>query len=383
MFIIFLALNFLFSFVSLSGLTFDQQIHGYLSDKNFQGAVLIAKEGKILFSQGFGLANVEHQISNATHTVYRLGSITKQFTAVAILQLQEQGLLNVNDPISKFFPIYPQEDKISIHHLLTHTSGIPSITEFPNLSQIQRHPSTPMQVMTYFQDLPLEFSPGTECKYSDSGYIILGAIVEAVSHCSYEEYLREHFFKPLNMQSTYFDHNQVIIPHRASGYAVKQDSLVNAEFIEMSFPHGAGSLASTVEDLYLWDRALKEGKLLSPESNTLLFTVHAASIKNQMSYGYGFFIDVDKGTIGHMGSIEGFRAALYRYLDDDLTVIVLANRENISAVDLQEELAFLTRRYLRVYLQNHNGSYSRKELESGPLAFCRHTLSSQVSFWRT
>jgi CubicO group peptidase (beta-lactamase class C family) len=355
MFTIFLALNFLFSLVSLNGLTFDQQIHDYLTNKNFQGTVLIAKEGKILFSQGFGLANVEHQVSNTPQTVCRIGSITKQFTAVAILQLQERGLLSVNDPISKFFPKLPQGDKITIHHLLTHTSGIPSITEFPNLSRIQRHPSTPTQVMSYFQDLPLEFDPGTECKYSDSGYIILGAIVEAVSGRSYEEYIKENFFKPLNMNSTYFDHNQTIIPQRASGYGVdKQGALVNAEFIEMSFPHGAGSLASTVEDLYRWDRALKEGKLLSSGSNRLLFTVHAVSIKNEISYGYGFFIDADKGTIGHTGSIEGFRAALYRYPDDDLTVIVLANREDISAVTIQEELAFLT----------------------------RHYFNSQVSFWR-
>lgn len=342
----FLALNFLLSFVPLSAFTFDQKVNNYLSEKNFQGAVLIAKGGTLLFSHGFGWANVEHQISNTPKTVFRIGSITKQFTAVAILHLHEQGLLNVHDPISQYLPGYPKGDTISIHHLLTHSSGIPSITEFPNLSQIQRHPSTPASVMAYFQDLPLEFAPGTECKYSDSGYIILGAIVESVSQCPYEEYLKEHFFKPLNMHSTYFDHNRTLIPQRASGYGVDEKGLlINAEFIEMSFPHGAGSLASTVEDLYLWDQALKNHKLLSSESHELLFSVHATSVKNQITYGYGFFIEQDKRIIGHMGSIEGFRAALYRYLDDDVTIIVLANRENISLVSLQEELALLTHRF--------------------------------------
>lgn len=324
------------------GSTLDQKVDTYLREKNFQGTVLIAKQGKVLFSQGYGFANAEHSIPNTSQTVFRLGSITKQFTAVAILQLQELDKLKIQDPISKYLPEYPQGNKITIHHLLTHTSGIPSITDFPNLVEIQRHPSTPEQVMAYFKDLPLEFEPGSDCKYSDSGYIVLGAIVERVAGISYAKYVQEHFFLPLGMKATYFDHNQSIIPHRAAGYSIgTTGEKINAEFIEMSFPHGAGSLASTVGDLYLWDRAVKEGKLLSKESTEKLFEVHAFSSKNQIAYGYGFFIDSEKCTIGHMGSIEGFRAASYRHLDDDVTLILLSNQESTQSTALVQELYFL------------------------------------------
>lgn len=285
------------------------------------------------------MANAEHNIYNSPQTVFRLGSITKQFTAVAILQLQEQGKLSVNDPISKYLPEYPKGEKITIHHLLTHTSGIKNITKFPNLSEIQRLPSEPKKVMAYFQDLPLEFAPGTDCKYSDSGYIVLGAIVEIVAKMSYEQYVEQHFFLPLGMKTTYFDHNQSLIPHRASGYGINaKGETVNAEFIEMSFPHGAGSLASTVKDLYRWDRALQGGKLLSKESTKKLFQVQAYSKTNNIAYGYGFFIDPNKHTIGHMGSIEGFRAAAYHHVDDDVTLIILSNQEATQVIALEQEL---------------------------------------------
>lgn len=318
----------------------NQEVDSYLRAKNFQGTVLIAKQGKILFSQGYGLANAEHYIPNSPKTVFRLGSITKQFTAVAILQLQEQNKLNVNDPISKYLPDYPRGNKITIRHLLTHASGIPNITKFTNLSEIERQPSTPDAVMAYFKALPLEFTPGTECKYSDSGYIVLGAIIEAVTAAPYEKYVQEHFFSPLGMKATYFDHNQSVIPNRASGYGLDaKGTVVNAEFIEMSFPHAAGSLASTVEDLYIWDRALTGDKLLSKQSRNQLFQVQASSEVNQISYGYGLFIDDKRHTIGHMGSIEGFRAALYRHLDDDVTLIILSNREDTQAVALEQQLS--------------------------------------------
>lgn len=321
------------------GTALDQKVDSYLREKNFQGTVLIAKQGKVLLSRGYGLANAEHNVPNTPQTVFRIGSITKQFTAVAILQLQEQGKLSVNDPISKYLPDYPQGDKITIHHLLTHTSGIPSITKFPNLSEIERQPSTPTTVITYFKDLPLEFEPGSDCKYSDSGYIVLGAIVEKVAGVSYEKYVQDHFFSPLGMKATYFDHNQSVIPHRAAGYGVGANGeKVNAEFIEMSFPHGAGSLASTAEDLYRWDRALKEGKLLSKDLTKKLFQVQAASENNHIAYGYGFFVDSEKHTVGHMGSIEGFRAASYRHLDGDVTLILLSNQESTKAVALEQDL---------------------------------------------
>jgi CubicO group peptidase (beta-lactamase class C family) len=314
-----------------------QQIDEYLKNQHFQGTALIAQEGRILFHQGYGLANEEFRLPNGKDTVYRIGSITKQFTAAAILQLQERGKLHVNDPINKYLPGYPRGDQITIHHLLSHTSGIPSITDFANLEEIQRHPSHPKQAMAYFQELPLEFTPGSTCAYSDSGYIILGAILEAVAGMSYEKYLQEHFFKPLGMHHTYFDRHESIIPNRASGYIMRDGKKFNANYLDMSFPHAAGSLATTAEDLYKFGRAVK--------GSTPLFTIHGKG-KN-ITYGYGFFIGphneelegARESLIGHYGTIEGFRAASYRYTDDDLTIILLSNLENTDINRLHLDIA--------------------------------------------
>lgn len=326
------------------------EIDQLLKQKEFQGTAFIAQKGKILFAQAYGMANEEHQIGNTLETVHRIGSISKQFAAVAILQLQEKNLLNVRDPIAKYLSDYPQGDKITIHHLLSHTSGVPSITDFEILPEIQRHPSNPKQVMAYFQHLPLEFEPGTNCKYSDSGYIVLGAIIEAVAGQSYEDYIQENFFAPLDMKSTYFAHNHLIIPHQAAGYCLDAKGYKgHAAYIDMSFPHAAGALASTAEDLYKWDRALQGTTLLSLESRQALFTIQGSSQENQISYGYGFFIgpnneELDKAgkdLIGHYGTIEGFRAASYRNSDSDVTVILLSNLENTDINSIYVEVAHL------------------------------------------
>lgn len=321
------------------------KVDDLLKQNHFQGSALIAKEGKILFSKGYGFANEEYQICNSTKTVFRIGSITKQFTAIAILQLQEEGKLNLFDSIVKYLPDYPHGERITIHHLLSHTSGIPSITDFPNLQEIQRHPSTPFQVINYFKNYPLKFEPGTNCDYSDSGYIVLGAIIETITEQPYADFIKARLLKPLGMDATYYDLHRSLIPQRATGY-VKNDQgqLFHANYLDMSFPHAAGSLATTVGDLYKLDRALKEAQILSKESHDLLFTIHGESQEHHITYGYGFFLgphnseleQADSNIVGHYGTIEGFRAASYRYLDDDLTIILLSNVENtdINALHL-------------------------------------------------
>lgn len=325
------------------------EVDALLKQRHFQGAALIAKGGKILFSKGYGFANEEHQIPNSPQTVFRIGSLTKQFTAIAILQLQEEEKLredgklreeeklSVSDPIAKYLPDYPQGERITIHHLLSHTSGIPSITDFPNLSEIQRHPTTPLQTIDYFKDHPLSFQPGTNCDYSDSGYIVLGAIIEKVTGQPYADVIQKKILKPLDMGSTYYDQHSSIIPQRATGYVKdEQGKLSHASYLDMSFPHAAGSLATTVEDLYKLDRALKDLSLLSKKSHDLLFTPHGSSQEHHITYGYGFFLgpnnleleQAGSDMIGHYGTIEGFRAASYRTLHDDLTIILLSNLEN-------------------------------------------------------
>lgn len=334
-----------------------KEIDIFLKQNQFQGSVLIAKQDKILVKKGYGYANEESRVPNTNQSVFRIGSITKSFTAIAILQLQEKGRLNVYDPVIKYLPDYPKGDKILIHHLLSHTSGIPSITDFPNLQKIQRDPSTPEQTISYFKSLPLKFTPGTDCEYSDSGYIVLGAIIEAITKDSYEHYIQQNILQPLGMASTYYDHNRFIVPNKAMGYEKNQKGeKFHANYIDMSFPHAAGALATTVDDLYKFDRALKGTQLLLNESKDALFLIHGSSEQNQIAYGYGFFIgprnqELKKGhdsIVGHSGTIEGFRAAYFHYPDHDVTIILLSNIENSDITSLHLGIAQIVDSYWRL-----------------------------------
>lgn len=339
----------IYGYQSIFGVPIAQQIDRYLSTEQFQGAVLVAQAGKVILCKGYGYANLEHKIPNCPSTVFRIGSITKQFTAVAILQLQEQGLLHVHDPVEKFLPGYPHGNEITIHHLLTHTSGLAEITDFPNLSTIQRLPSTPETVIAYLHDLPLEFPPGTCCTYCNSGYIVLGAIIETVTGLSYERYLHEQVFTPLHLAATDYDLPEKVIPHRAHGYRVTKNTLAHAEFIDMSFPHASGGLASSIEDLYAWNTALHAGKLLSPQSLNAMFSQQSANAKGTLTYGYGVCIgphnqgltDTLGPVTGHFGSIEGFRSALIYYPEADITLVILSNHENTNVRSLQHHLSSL------------------------------------------
>jgi CubicO group peptidase (beta-lactamase class C family) len=325
------------------------EIDLFLKNSNFQGSILIAKDGNILFKKGYGLSNHEHNIHNTTDTIFRIGSITKLFTAIAIMQLQEAGKLNVNDPISKYLPSYPLHgERITIHHLLSHTSGIPSLTELPNIQEIQRHPSLPQQTLNHFQNLPLHFRPGTDCEYSDSGYIVLGAIIEAITKKSYAEYLQDQIFHPLKMNSTYFDYNHLVILHHATGYTKNEKGeLSHPPYIDMSFPHASGALASTVEDLYLLDRGLKNGTLLKKESIAAIFAIQGINRNRRIAYGYGLRIgpenkgmeECEGSIVGHFGSIEGYEAAFIRYLNSDLSIILLSNVEQTPVRSLHKSLA--------------------------------------------
>ncbi len=323
-------------------------IDKYLTSHNFQGVVLIGAGEEILYSKGFGLANEEHKIPNITQTVYRIGSITKQFTAVVMMQLQEKGLLSVNDPISLYLTDYPNGDKITIHHLLTHSSGIPDITVIPNLTELQRRNTTALNSINFFKDLPLDFTPGSDCKYSNSGYIVLGAIIEKVTNQPYELYLQENILRPLQLKGTYAEATDQIMTHRASGYRrTENEILKHADFIDMSFPHASGGLSSTATDLFTFTRSFKGNVLLSDESLATIFTIHAASKTNGISYGYGFRIGpnnksmegCDSNIIGHAGSIEGFESMVVRYDDINLTIILLSNIEKTNVRLFHKELA--------------------------------------------
>jgi len=303
----------------------EQYINPLVEQNQFIGSVLVARDGKPIFRKGFGLADREWNIPNGPDTKFRLGSITKQFTATAILQLAEAGKMKTDDPVSKYYTDAPASwSKITIHHLLTHTSGIPSYTDIPGFFQKQAmFDLTPAEIVKLTQDKPLEFEPGENWKYDNSGYILLGYVIEKVSGQTYADYIRQHIFEPLGMRDTGYDNTKDILPRRASGYVYQGGRWLNAPYLAMTVPFAAGSLYSTVDDLLIWDQALYAGKPLSAASLDKMFTPY----KN--GYAYGWFIGKQFGRkqISHGGGINGFSTVIARFPDDKVTVIVLANMQ--------------------------------------------------------
>jgi len=277
----------------------DKLVQLYHEYGQFNGSALVAEEGKIVYQKGVGMANMEWGIPNQTNTKHRLGSITKQFTAMLLLQLAEEGKLDLQAPISNYLPDYPNEHnpKITTHHLLTHTSGIPNYTAFPGFFRDQsRDPYTPDDFVKKFADKELEFTPGEKFNYSNSGYFLLGVIVEKVSGKTYEEMLQEKIFTPLSMNDSGYDHHDEILKNRATGYEKQGNNYINSKYLDMSIPYAAGSLYSTVEDLYLWDQALYTNKMLSKEYMELYFKPYIPAFGGT-NYAYGW--GVGKDVIGN------------------------------------------------------------------------------------
>jgi len=303
----------------------------YIKAAGIQGSVLLAKGGKVILAKGDGLANVELDAANTPKTKFRLGSITKQFTAAAILQLQEKEKLRVGDPISKYVPGSPAAwNAITIHHLLTHTSGIPSYTDEAGYqSHMRERAGAPLEFIKRFRDLPLEFTPGERFHYDNSGYFL------QVSGVTYESYLQKNIFDPLGMTDTGYDWPTTILKDRASGYSKgASGEEINAEFLDMGHPYAAGSLYSTVLDLYKWDRALYTTKILRAQSLQSAFTPNEYDWAEGIKYGYGWGIAQEHGhkAVGHGGGINGFSTVIWRAIEEDATSIVLSNNDYKSNI---------------------------------------------------
>lgn len=316
----------------------DHAVAAFEKNRNFMGSVLVAKGGEILLEKGYGMADLEWDIPNTPDGKFRLGSITKQFTATAVLQLAEQHKLAVDDKACKYFDQCPEAWKqITIHQLLSHTSGIPSYTNAKTFTQPNfiRVPLSPADVLLLSKDKPLEFPPGTKWKYDNSGYTFLGIIIEKASGEKYADYLKKHIFDPLDMHDTGYDETAVVLKHRVSGYQPCGKALCNSDYIDMSLPYSAGSLYSTVQDLYKWDRALYTDKVLSKADRDRMWT----PVKEH--YGYGWMINsmANHKQIGHGGGIPGFSTYIGRFPDDDALVIVLGNNVAVGAEGVAAALA--------------------------------------------
>ncbi|HLK69949.1 MAG TPA: serine hydrolase [Bryobacteraceae bacterium] len=306
----------------------DQIVQSYVSGNHFMGSVLVARGDQMLLNKGYGSANLEWDVPNSPITKFRLGSVTKQFTAASILLLEERGKLSVQDPVKKYVPDAPAAwDKITIFHLLTHTSGIANFTSFPDYAKLEPFPTTAAEVVKRFRDKPLEFEPGEKWEYSNSGYALLTYIIEKITGGSYESFVQENLLKPLGMKDSGYDSNSAIIAHRAAGYTYVRDGFQNAGYVDMTVPQGAGALYSTTGDLLKWEQGLFGGKVLKAGSLDKMTT----PFKN--NYAFGLTVETAGGhkVIQHGGGIEGFNTVLAYYPEDKLTVVVLENANNPAA----------------------------------------------------
>ena len=290
--------------------------------------VLVAHKNEIIYRKAYGLANVELQTPMQPEHVFRLGSITKQFTAVAILMLEAEGKLSVADDLTKYLPDYPtQGESITIEHLLTHTSGIHNHTDDADFLDLARTDHTVQELIDLFKDKPLDFKPGEQWNYSNSGYILLGAIIEKVSGMPYADFIEQRIFQPLEMSHSFYDRTEAIIPNRIPGYAPGQEGIVNAPYLSMTIPYAAGSLMSTVDDLYRWNRALQNGQLVGRERLKKAHSSFALNSGEETGYGYGWAVSKVQGSksIEHGGGIFGFLTNGIYLPGEDIYVIVLSN----------------------------------------------------------
>jgi CubicO group peptidase (beta-lactamase class C family) len=322
--------------VQTIGAQADQYLSNLATEAGFSGAVLMARQGDILLSAGYGEADRDRHLLNTAQTRFRLGSLTKQFTAMAILILQERGVLTVQDPICTHLADCPTRwQAITIHQLLTHTSGVPDFTLLPGYRATMELPSSPAQTIARVRDQPLEFLPGEKFRYSNSGYVLLGAIVEQASGSTYEAFLQDHIFAPLQMVNSGYDHNAGDL---AVGY---RDRSTQADFIDMSGPFAAGSLFSTVADLYRWNQALSTDQLVSQASLDVMFTPFAPILDGGgYGPGYGWFIgkEGDRPIASHEGGISGFHSLITRYPSDHVFITILSNREDANLAEIQAQL---------------------------------------------
>lgn len=293
-------------------------------------AILIAKDDKVLYRKAFGMANLELGVHMKPENVFQLASITKQFTGVAILMLAEQGKLNLNDSLSKYIPDYPRGGEITLHHLLNHTSGIQSYTNLPEFRAKTRLDMTPEELIGSFKNLPLQFNPGEKYEYSNSGYVLLGYIIEKQSGMSYEDFVQKSIFDRLGMKNSYYANSYKIIPNRATGYQLYEGNYENAEYMSTTIPYAAGSLMSTVDDMFLWSKAIHNNILISEQSKLAAFTNYVLVNGKNTDYGYGWMINELEGikTVEHAGGINGFTTSGIYIPSRNMYAIVLTNRDD-------------------------------------------------------
>lgn len=325
-------------------IVFDSLLIQRFSVSDPGAAVLIMKDGKPLYLKAFGKADLEFNIEMAPNHIFAIGSITKQFTACAILKLSQEGKLSLQDPVTKFIPGYPTHGHhITLEHLLTHSSGIKSITEMKKWThEVQKQNFSPAELINFIKDEPNDFAPGEQFHYSNSGYILLGYIIEIASGKSYQEYLHDTFFGPLGLTNTSYSSHSRIIPGRVAGYQKDKGYYENADYLSVTQPYAAGSVLSTVEDLYRWQEAVMNGQVISLQSLQQAHTPYQLKNGTLAPYGYGWRLGNIQGSksVKHGGLVNGY-AAFSLYLPvEKVFVAIFTNCDcNQDLEELASQLA--------------------------------------------
>lgn len=325
------------SFAQAISAKLDEFLASYARQNKFNGTALVAQKGKILLEKGYGLKDAALSSMDDVNTIYQIGSVTKQFTSAIILGLQEQKKMSVKDKLSKYFPDFPNGDKITVENLLTHTSGIYNYTNDSKFMADEiTHAYTRDRMIALFKDKPLDFEPGSKWSYSNSGYMMLGYIIEKVTGKPYEQLVHETILQPLHMDHTGFDFTHLKSTDKAIGYLVLDNSnKAIAPIVDSSVSFAAGALYSTVGDLYKWERSIYSNTVLKPESWKIAFTPF------MNKYGYGWFMDslFGRPVIRHGGGIHGFNSNLLRIPQDEIAIILLNNKNNGQLDEITKGLA--------------------------------------------
>lgn len=321
----------------------DDLIRAEMEKRHIPGLSLaVVHKGKVVKAQGYGFANLEHRAPATPDTVFQLASVTKQFTATAVMQLVEAGKIQLDDKVSQHLTDLPAAWKdVTVRQLLNHTSGIKSYTAIPNFAQQLRKDFTPTELLGLVKDSPMDFAPGSKYQYNNTGYFLLGLLIEKVSGKTYGTFLSERIFEPLGMNNTRVNDLTVVIPNRASGYTLSGQTIRNGEYVSPTQPYAAGALVSTIQDMVRWNSALDTEKLLKRSSMEQMLTPTRLSDGKTQGYGFGWQLGVLRGhkQMAHGGGIPGFSTYILRLPDDALSVIVLCNQEAANASKLAEQVA--------------------------------------------
>jgi CubicO group peptidase (beta-lactamase class C family) len=369
---------------------FDKILSEQFKTNGTGATALVARNGQVIYKKAFGMANLELNVPMKVDQVFRIGSITKQFTAVAILQLVEQGKLNLQDEITKFIPDYPTQGfTITIEHLLTHTSGIQDYSRMKDTANRIAGDVTPIEMIDYFKNEPMRFAPGTKWEYSNSGYFLLGYIIEKITGKTYAEYLEEKFFKPLGMTNSLYANDIKIIKNRASGYSQGNNGVENAQALSMTHPYAAGSIQSTVEDLFKWHLAVHSYKLIKKETLDKAMTKYKLTDGKETAYGYGWRLGYvyESPSTWHGGLINGFMTMAIYLPKENVYVAVFSNCDCYSPQVVASRLAALATGRSFAYkevavdnslLQGYTGVYENQNEEQRIITVSENKLYTQA-----